>query len=113
MPSLDYAAIKREIPLSDLLNYLGWSAIWSCQGQSRGGCPIHKSERALSRSFCVNGDGWYCHRCKRGGDQISLWMELHGGDAAQAAVAMCNALARPIYYKRRSSWKNRNGEEER
>ncbi len=115
MPGLDFDTIKREIPLSEVLDMLGWRPVWQRLPQQRGACLLHTSDRPRSRSFAVNGEGWYCHKCKKGGDVITLWMLLNGLEAAPAAISLCKALSRPIYYLRRRTWldKTRNGEEER
>lgn len=115
MPFLDFNAIKRDCPLHDVLLHLGWRPIWSRGDQQRGPCLLHHSERPRSRSFAVSGDGWFCHKCKIGGDQIRLWAELHHLPPFEAAIAMATTVGRPIYYLRRPSWSgaSRNGEEER
>lgn len=115
VPSLDYEAIKREIPLSEVLRLIGWQFVWSRAGQERGRCPIHKSESPRSRSFCVYQDGWYCHKCKTGGDQLRLFSEVTGLPLNEATLALCFALRKTAYHKRRPSRYERtgNGEEER
>lgn len=101
MPSIDFDAIKREISLSEVLDLIGWKPIWSQSGQHRGPCPLHASNNVRSRSMSVNGDGWYCHKCKTGGDQLRLWAMVKGIELVPATIDLCKALNRPVYYQRR------------
>ena len=115
MPSIDFAAIKREVTMPDVLRLIGWLPTWTRGDQQRGPCPIHGSTRIRSRSFCVNADGWYCHKCRNCGDQITLFAEVKRLSVYDAAREVCRLLGRPVYYLPRKTRyeKSGNGEEER
>ena len=115
MPMLDFAAIKREVPMSDVLKLIGWQPISSIAGQHRGRCPFHHSNNVRSRSFAVFQDGWFCHKCKKGGDQLTLFAQHTGFPIHEATLALCFALGRTAYHKRRPGRYEAagNGEEER
>jgi hypothetical protein len=99
---LDFAAIKANCPLHDLLSFIGWRPLRSYNGQERGKCPLHASNRSRSYSFAVQGDRWYCHRCKVGGDVFELWGRIYHQAPYKAAVELCKTLGRPIFYQRGS-----------
>ncbi len=115
MPSIDFDEIKRKISLYDVLMHIQWRPIWSRGLQERGPCPLHGSKSPRSRSFAVSGEVWYCHKCKKGGGWLELWIQLYGLNAYDAAVLACEALGREIPLLQRPSMaaKERNGEEER
>jgi hypothetical protein len=115
MPYLDLPAIKREITLKMVLDNIGWKPVWSSGEESRGPCPLHDSTAKRSRVFAVKGDGWFCHKCKDGGDQFRFWVKLHHVSFMQAVHAMCETFNVPEYQLRRYLWRQQpgNGEEER
>lgn len=49
-------------------------------------CPIH-GEKTPSCCFYPNGS-WYCFGCHRGGDSVTLYMELFNLDHYEAAVRL-------------------------
>lgn len=55
------------------------SKYWAC-------CPIH-GEKTPSLCFYPDG-GWYCYGCHKGGDTITLYMELYSLDHYDAAVRL-------------------------
>jgi hypothetical protein len=115
MPGIDFANVKREVSMEDVLRLLNWSPVSIKGSQQRGPCPVHCSANASSRSFCVNGEGWYCHKCKRGGDQLALYSQVTGLPIYDATVALCGQLRRAVYFLPRprgyeAAW---NSEEER
>ncbi len=115
MPYLDLEAIKREIPLQSYLDRIGWKPVWSQSGQSRGPCPVHNSDSRRSRSFAVKDQGWYCHKCKIGGDVLALYVLQHNVSTYDAALALCQLFNVPVYHKRTRVYHGTvgNGEEER
>jgi transposase len=54
-PRVDFAELRRQIPMEAVLRELGW---WDCLrgsgGQRRGPCPLHASKDTTSRCFSVN-----------------------------------------------------------
>jgi hypothetical protein len=88
--SLDFAHIKRQLPMRQVLDQLGLSARLRGRGpQQRCPCPIHRGD-ARGRSFSVNLDEnvFCCHdpTCGRKGDVIDLWAGVHGLSLREAAL---------------------------
>jgi DNA primase len=115
MPSIDFEQMKHLIPMRDVLRLLGWVPLTSEAGQGRGRCPIHNSTNPRSRSFATKDDGWYCHSCKLGGDQFTLWATCQRLPIYQAVMDLCRELGRSVAYRPRRPRlaKARNGEEAR
>jgi transposase len=78
---LDFAHLKRQLPMARVLDHLGLSSRLrgSCP-QRRGPCPIHRGD-GRGRTFSVNPDENVFHcfdaRCGKQGDVIDLWTALH------------------------------------
>jgi hypothetical protein len=89
MPGVDFKAVRVMVPLLHVLSFLSWRPSWSRGKCMRGWCPIHSSEAHSSRIFAVEGDSWYCHKCRRGGDAIDLYASCKGLSLWRAAVELC------------------------
>jgi hypothetical protein len=46
----------------------------------------------------VKGDGWFCHKCKRGGDVIDLAAALMRLAPVEAAAELCRSLGLAVPY---------------
>jgi transposase len=87
---VDFAHLKRQLPLARVLDQLGLSARLRGRGaQQRGPCPLHRGD-ARGRTFSVNLDDnvFQCFdkSCGRRGDVIDLWAAVHGVPLRQAAL---------------------------
>jgi transposase len=87
---IDFAHLKRQLPLARVLDQLGLSGRLRGRGaQQRGACPLHRGD-ARGRTFSVNLDDnvFQCFdkRCGQKGDVIDLWAAVHGLSLRQAAL---------------------------
>ena len=87
---LDFAHLKRPLPLARVLEHLGLFAQLRGSGaQRRGPCPIHRGD-GRGRTFSVNLEAHVFHcfdaRCGKQGDVIDLWAELHHLSLRAAAL---------------------------
>jgi DNA primase len=98
MRPIDFNIVAQVVSLDDVLRILGWRAEYQTGPERRGSCPIHPSGHAVSRSFAVKGNMWYCHVCKKGGNQIDLYQLVSGKPVLEAAVEMCKKQGVPIPY---------------
>jgi DNA primase len=91
MPGIDYAAVRRAIPISRVLELLGYQAVIRRGNRLRGWCPL--KETCSRESFCVDLDTnlFYCFRCRTGGNQLDLWSAIHHLDLHPAAAHLCHA----------------------
>jgi transposase len=87
---IDFAHVKQQLPLAQVLDHLGLSQRSRGSGpQRRGPCPIHRGD-GRGRTFSVNLDAnvFQCFdkTCGHKGDVIDLWAALHGTNLRAAAV---------------------------
>jgi DNA primase len=89
---VDFAHLKRQLSLAQVLDQLGLSARLRGKGpQRRGPCPLHRGD-ARGRSFSVNLDDnvFQCFdkHCGKKGDVIDLWAGVQGLSLRAAALEL-------------------------
>jgi hypothetical protein len=87
---LDFAHLKRQLPLTRVLEQLGLSSRLRGGGpQRRCACPLHRGD-ARGRTFSVNLDDnvFQCFdkKCAQKGDVIDLWASVKGLSLREAAL---------------------------
>ena len=87
---MDFAHLKRQVPLARVLDQLGLTARLRGSGpQRRCACPLHRGD-ARGRTFSVNLDEHVFHcfdkRCAKQGDVIDLWAAVRGLALREAAL---------------------------
>jgi transposase len=90
--SIDFAHLKRQLPMARVLDQLGLSARLRGSGaQRRCACPIHRGD-GRGRTFSVNLEqGVFCcfdARCAKQGDVIDLWAAAHRLGLREAALEL-------------------------
>jgi transposase len=95
-PYLDFAHLKRQLPLARVLDQLGLSARLHGRGpQRRCACPLHRGD-ARGRTFSVNLDDnvFQCFdkRCGHKGDVIDLWAAVKGLSLRAAALDLVHTF---------------------
>jgi transposase len=93
---LDFAHLKRQLPISRVLDQLGLLSCLRGNGpQRRGTCPIHRGD-ARGRTFSVHLDRgvFQCFdaSCGRKGDVIDLWANVRGLPLRQAALDLVHTF---------------------
>jgi transposase len=88
--AVDFAHLKRQLPLARALDQLGLAERLRGRGaQRRGPCPLHRGD-ARGRTFSVNLDAnvFQCFdkQCGQKGDVIDLWAAVHGLPLRAAAL---------------------------
>jgi transposase len=87
---LDFAHLKRQLPMERVLDQLGLTGKLRGSGpQRKCACPIHRGD-ARGRTFSVNlaENVFHCFdpKCGRQGDVIDLWAALHQRSLRDAAL---------------------------
>jgi CHC2 zinc finger len=87
---LDFAHLKRQLPMARVLDHLGLTGRLTGSGsQRRCACPIHRGD-GRGRTFSVNLETnvYQCFdgRCGSKGDVLDLWAALHQQDVRAAAL---------------------------
>lgn len=94
--AVDFAHIKRQLPIARVLDHLGLSAALKGAGaQRRCPCPIHRGD-ARSRTFSVNlgANAYQCFyaACGSKGDVIDLWAAVRGLSLRAAAIDLVHTF---------------------
>jgi transposase len=87
---VDFAHLKRQLPIAKLLDHLGLMARLRGAGpQRRCACPLHRGDQR-GRTFSVNLDDnvFQCFdaKCGKKGDVIDLWASVSGLSLREAAL---------------------------
>lgn len=82
---LDFAALKSQISIVDILHHHSWQETVSKGDQLRGPCPIHQGDS--NRSFAVNTQKnvYSCHSCGAKGNSLDLLVALSEQTLLEAA----------------------------
>jgi hypothetical protein len=94
-PLLDYEHLRRVVPITAVLEYLGLGRGFKRSGSSRlvGSCPLCKS--TAKRCFVIDTDKhhWFCFACCRGGGTLELLAEVFGIDLPRGAALIADWFA--------------------
>jgi hypothetical protein len=87
----DFAAIRSQLQIRDVLDLLGFQSQASAGKQLRGACPLHGSTRGTSRCFSVNTDQqvFHCFKCGCHGNALDLWAKAQRLTPYDAALDLC------------------------
>jgi hypothetical protein len=98
MPGIDFHRLRREIPMEEILNLVGFVPTHRTGDQWYGQCPLHKPNSGRSRTFSVNVASrlYCCHKCRRQGNQLDLWAAFTRLPLHPASIELCHALSREI-----------------
>lgn len=93
---LDFAHLKRQLPLSRVLDHLGLTPRLKGSGaQRRCACPIHRGDgRGRTFSVHLEANVYQCFdaRCQSKGDVIDLWAALSQRDVRTAALDLVHVF---------------------
>ena len=103
-PLVDFALLREQISIADVLRHLQWKPTEQHGDQLRGPCPIHgrSSDRATSRSFAVNlrKNAFKCwapaDRCGASGNQLDLAAAVWRVPVYEAALRLVAELGRAL-----------------
>lgn len=112
-PPLDLAALRRQVPMEQVLKHLGYlDALRGAGPQRRGPCPLHDAPSDHHRSFSVHlGKGVFrCFHpdCHAQGNTLDLWAAYHRLPIGEAAQSLANAFAPYLTSPEKSGTEKRN-----
>jgi hypothetical protein len=102
MPGIDFALLRREITMEQVLNLLGFEPTQRTGDQWYGGCPVHGSMHgstsSRARHFSVNvaKRRYCCHKCHSKGHHLELWAAFTKRELHPAMIDLCRALGREV-----------------
>jgi hypothetical protein len=93
---IDYAALRRQVSMADVLELVKFSPVHRGGSQVRGPCPVHRSSRENSRIFSANLEKhtYQCFKrsCGSKGNQLDLYVAVTGLPIYEAACDLCEKL---------------------
>ena len=94
MPGIDFTLLRRQLPLAQVLDLVGFRATTRCGPQVRGPCPLHGSASRQSRSFAahVQKNCWHCFGCGAGGNALELYLAVTQLPVYEGALELCARL---------------------
>ena len=94
MAGIDYALLRRQVSLAQVLELVGFTARTRRGAQVRGPCPVHGSTSRRSRSFAAQVDQqcWQCFRCGACGNALDLYVAVTKLPLYAAALELCARL---------------------
>ncbi len=98
MRAIDFAQVRRQISMEQVLALLHFLPSRRRGSHLRGPCPIHHSSDPQSRCLWVDlsTHRYRCFACRSAGRQIDLWAAVHGQSPDDAAVDLCYRLGLPV-----------------
>jgi DNA primase len=85
---VDFAEVKRAVPLARILSHYGLlDAMKRSGSQLTGCCPIHNGSNRRQFVVDLNKNSWRCFGdCDRGGGTLELVSEIDRVDITEAAL---------------------------
>lgn len=101
MPGIDFALLRRQLSLSQVLELVGFTATTRRDAQVRGPCPLHGSSSRRSRSFAAHlqRNCWHCFRCGAGGNALDLYLAVSKLPIYEGALELCARLHVPVPWR--------------
>jgi DNA primase len=102
MPAIDFALLRRQASLAQVLDLIGFTPATRCGPQLRGPCPLHGSASPRSRSFAAHLERhcWHCFRCGAGGNAVDLYLAVTRLPLYEGALELCARLHLPVPWRR-------------
>jgi DNA primase len=94
MPAIDFAELRRRLPLGQVLELVRFEVVSRWGAQVRGPCPVHGSTRPRSRVFSAHLERqcWHCFRCGAHGNALDLWLAVTKQPVYAGALDLCRRL---------------------
>jgi len=94
MKYVDFRLLREKVPMSAVIELLGYVPRSNKQGQLRGPCPVHQSKSPTSRVFSVNlaRNAFRCFSCGAQGNQLDLWAQIHSLSTHAAAIDLAERI---------------------
>jgi len=96
-PKVDFACLREQVTMQQILDHLGFLASLGGQGQQRRGpCPVHSQPTAPERTFSVHlgKNVFQCLHadCALKGNVLDLWAAIHRLPLYEAALHLAESF---------------------
>jgi hypothetical protein len=94
MPYIDFEEVKANVTIRQVCDALQWKPSGGNAHTWYGPCPLHCSnhvgQRYLRRCCSIDlaQNRWYCHKCKKGGNQLDLFAQARKLSLYEAALVL-------------------------
>ena len=101
MPGIDFNKLRSEITMEQVLNLIDFEPTHRRGEQWYGFCPLHEAHEwnpKYRRAFSVNvaKKCFYCHKCHRTGNQLTLWAAATNQPIYPAMIQLCHELRKQV-----------------
>ena len=95
---IDYAEVRSQIKMIDVLTWLQYQPEHVHGAHLRGRCPFPECTSQSHRTFCVSltKQAFHCFHCGRHGNHLDLWAELTDESLYTAAIHLCQQAGIPV-----------------
>jgi DNA primase len=92
MSAIDYQTVRSQIPMADVLKWIGFQPTSRRGPQQRGPCPLPHCPSRSNRVFSVHLQKqiYHCFGCQSQGNQLDLWAAFHQRPLYEAAITLCH-----------------------
>ena len=108
--AVDYAYLREQITIEQVLSHLGYLNRLRGDKQRRGPCPLHDSTGNGKRDFSINlsKNVFRCFHpeCARAGNVLDFWAAVHDLTLHQAALHLANTFHLQIHPQQRRGTRN-------
>ena len=103
MPGIDYQRVREAISMEDVLGLLCYEPTLRRGDQWYGSCPFHESPASQRTVFAIHvvRNCYYCHKCHRKGNQLTLWASISKTPLHGATIELCERLGKEIPWMHR------------
>jgi DNA primase len=115
MPAIDFAELRRQVRLGQVLELLHFEVVARWGAHVRGPCPVHGSTRPHSRVFAADLERrcWHCFRCGAGGNALDLWLAVTKQPVYAGALDLCSRLGLQVPWLRSAGGQRGRGPQSR
>src|SRR5262245_13749307 len=96
MHYIDFRELRKAVPLARVLAVLGYEGLRGQGAQRYGPCPLGCNMHVRCASFNLDEGLWHCHACRRGGNQLDLYMFCEQVPLYYAAIQLCKVSGVPV-----------------
>jgi DNA primase len=106
MPGIDYALLRQQVSLAQVLDLVGFTATTRRGPQVRGPCPVHGSTTSKSRSFAAHLEKncWHCFGCGAGGTALDVYLAVTRLPGYEGTLELCARLRLPAPRRKTPAW---------
>jgi hypothetical protein len=101
MPGIDFAALRRQLQLAQVLELRDFVPTVPWGAPVRGPCLGHGSRTPRSRVLAAHRErhGWHCCRCGAGGNALDWGVAVTRQPVYAAALDLCRRLHREVPHR--------------